>query len=808
MFVSLRWKAIGLIAAILIGLCSLLLFLNQRQMQSLAQQQQQQNFASINKELEGLLIQSYHHYLQLIDLMPALGSNDPQLSLQQLLLSNWPTLQLNWGIEDAAIYDHSGKVLWQTSKVQAPLPQSSDINPTPHWGIVCERSCRQVIIAPILTADKQPQYLQLEITMADMLIDFARISDTYIGIMLPSTSNNGSAVEQLPGWQQDIKIMTSPGSAVPILQALTERVGMHSALNQSNSITFQGRTYDIDIVSIEESRSPGYFVIIADTSSSASIMRASSASHMVAAVAGILFSCLLLLLFIWQPIHRLNRLAEIVPMLTSGNFRTALERLRENRSNHWLTDEIDQLNTIEENVCEQLTAMSDELIQRSNRLHTLATFDTLTQLNNRPVLIEQINAALKVSAADNSFFSLLFIDLDNFKRINDSLGHSAGDELLKVVSQRLRSCVRTTDTIARLGGDEFCIILTSMTYPQDRFGVAQNILRAVSTPIKLGHADVIVSASIGIVSAPADGSSSEELLRNAEIAMYKAKAQGRNNYMQFESYMTDEAVHRVAFESELRRAIRAREFILHYQPQIELENGRVFGFEALIRWQHPERGLLYPDMFISVLEETGLIVPLGSWVIDEVCRQIAHWHSLGQEVTCTAINLSPSQLQDTDLVEQVSASLERHQIPPHSIELEVTETMLMADVELTRKQLSRLQALGVSVAIDDFGTGHSSLSYLKSLPVNVLKIDRSFIQDITSDNDDREIVSAIIAMAHKLGLKVVAEGVETLAHQNILAHNACDFGQGFLYSKPVDAEAALELWQKGCRPPPLAGVKS
>jgi EAL domain-containing protein (putative c-di-GMP-specific phosphodiesterase class I) len=275
--------------------------------------------------------------------------------------------------------------------------------------------------------------------------------------------------------------------------------------------------------------------------------------------------------------------------------------------------------------------------------------------------------------------------------------------------------------------------------------------------------------------------------------MYRAKALGRNKFQKFTSQMTDHAIEQMALENELRRAIREQEFLLYFQPQVDFNNNSIFGFEALIRWQHPDRGLQFPDTFIGSLEETGLIVPLGSWIIDEACRQLREWLDAGAKPIRVAINISPRQLQNYDLATQVEQALRKYSLSPECLELEITESMIMDNIELTHKQLRTLQELGVTIAIDDFGTGHSSLGYLKSLPLDILKIDRTFIMDITQENNDQEIVSAIIAMAHKLNLKVVAEGVETPAHQIMLTQNGCDFGQGYLYSRPIPPADAFEM---------------
>lgn len=793
MFFSLKWKAVCLILAILMTLCGFLISLNSFQLKNLSDHQQQQNFNSLHKALDGLLTQSYRNNLQLIDLLPSMASTSRKdITLPAILDHNWPLLQLNWGINNATLYSAAGQPLWKTSL----LPEPDDVTPptpAPQWKIHCELTCQQVISAPILDINGNVFFLKLEIMISDMLMDFHKITNTDIGLLVDSQQNSTQFVKYLKQWKQSINLITNPKTTLPLLFELEKNYTISDIKNKSSQIVFDQITYEVSLTNTDKNESNSHFIIIVNTNDSTLLMKSSRNSHILVSFGGITISCILLVSFLWGPISRLHTQAELLPLLTTGEFTNAMNRLQKNRSNHWFKDEIDTLNETEELVCKQLTDMRQEIDKKADRLHSMAMFDSLTELANRRAFMEYINEALQREDLENNCFSLLFIDLDNFKRINDSMGHNAGDELLKIVAQRLRSCVRSSDIISRLGGDEFCIILNIMNNHGDHSIVADHILKRLRVPIKLGTAELIISASIGIVSAPQDGNTSEELLQNADLAMYRAKALGRNKFQKFNSLMTDQAVEQMELEGELRRAMREQEFLLYYQPQVDFNNNNIFGFEALIRWQHPTKGMQFPDTFIGTLEETGLIVPLGTWIIDEACRQLREWLDSGARPIRIAINISPRQLQSYDLSTQVEQALRKYSLAPEHLELEVTESMIMENIELTHKQLSSLQELGITVAIDDFGTGHSSLSYLKSLPLDILKIDRAFIMDITQENNDQEIVSAIIAMAHKLKLKVVAEGVETPAHQLVLTQNGCDYGQGYLYSRPIPPADALEM---------------
>jgi len=792
MFFSLKWKAVCLILAILMTLCGFLISLNSYQLKDLANHQQQINFEKLHKALNGLLTQSYRHNLQLMDLLPSMaGASDNNNKLPSILNYNWPLLQLNWGIDNATLYSENGSPLWKTNlEVETRKP---NLAPSPQWHIQCQTTCQQVITSPIIDLQGQVYFLRLEVMITDMILDFNQITNTDIGLLLKTSDNKLESVRDLKRWKRSLKLITQPKTTIPLLANLEKDLTFNEATKKTSSITFNNITYEVSITPIHNNESNSHFAVIVNTNDSSLIMKSARNSHVLVAFGGIAISCILLVSFFWTPIGRLHRQAELLPLLTTGEFKGAMDRLQRNRSNHWLKDEIDILNETEEIVCEQLTEMRQEITKKTDRLHNMAMFDSLTELANRRAFMEYIKEALERENLESNSFSLLFIDLDNFKRINDSMGHNAGDDLLKIVANRLRSCVRSNDIIARLGGDEFCIILNTMSNEGDHGIVADHILKRLRVPIKLGETELIISASIGIVSAPKDGATSEDLLQNADLAMYRAKALGRNKFQKFSSKMTDHAVEQMALESELRRAIREQEFLLYFQPQVDFNNNNIFGFEALIRWQNPEKGMQFPDSFIGALEETGLIVPLGNWIIDEACRQLREWFDAGARPIRVAINISPRQLQSYDLADQVKKSLKKYTLQPEALELEITESMIMDNIELTHKQLSGLRELGVTIAIDDFGTGHSSLGYLKSLPLDILKIDRTFVMDIAEENNDQEIVSAIIAMAHKLNLKVVAEGVETPAHQIMLTQNGCDFGQGYLYSRPVPAADAFEM---------------
>ena len=434
--------------------------------------------------------------------------------------------------------------------------------------------------------------------------------------------------------------------------------------------------------------------------------------------------------------------------------------------------------------------LTSSLAQANQELTQLALHDNLTRLPNRILLEDRIEQMIGKVQRSGGHFALMFLDLDGFKPVNDAFGHHVGDLLLKAVAQRLRDSLRSEDTVARIGGDEF-VVLAELAEAEDAVTVAGQQISLLAQPFQVAGQELRIAASIGIVVYPGDGASQHELLRNADAAMYHAKGNGKNGYSFFEQSMNTNARNHLQLLHDLRAALDRREFTLHYQPKFAA-SGEPIGAEALLRWQHPQRGLLMPDTFIALAERTGLIIPIGDWVLDEACRQMREWYLQGHESWRVAVNLSALQFCHAALVQSVADALQRHQLPARCLTLEITETTAMRDADSSLEILGRLSDMGVDLSIDDFGTGYSSLLYLKRLPANELKIDRGFVRDLEQDSDDAAIVSAIVALGQALDLRIVAEGVETSGQQNFLTRLGCDSLQGFLLGKPVPADQFLE----------------
>jgi diguanylate cyclase (GGDEF)-like protein len=422
-------------------------------------------------------------------------------------------------------------------------------------------------------------------------------------------------------------------------------------------------------------------------------------------------------------------------------------------------------------------------VEATSQVETLAYYDSVTGLPNRALFGDRLAVALAHAQRHRYKLAVLFLDIDRFKQINDSLGHSVGDRLLRIVSTRIRSAMRDEDTVARFGGDEFTILIHIIGKVEDAGKIGAKILDSLKTPITIDERDFVVTSSIGISIYPLDGTDGETLIRNADAAMYRAKDMGRNTYQFYAATMNHKALEALEVENGLRRALAQNEFILYYQPLVDVSTGSVFGLEALIRWQHPELGLLRPDRFIPAAEQSGLIIAMGRWVLREACKQASEWHRRGHKVVM-AVNLSGRQFSDPDLTRQVTEALELAGLPPEYLELEITEGYAMQDVQKAIQTLRQLKSVGVRIAIDDFGTGYSCLSYLKQFPIDTLKLDGSFVRDLGAP-EDAQIALGVIALAHSLKLKVIAEGVETINQLKFLREHACDRLQGYLFSRPM-----------------------
>jgi diguanylate cyclase (GGDEF)-like protein/PAS domain S-box-containing protein len=498
-----------------------------------------------------------------------------------------------------------------------------------------------------------------------------------------------------------------------------------------------------------------------------------------------------------------ERLHESVRELRAAEFELRSTEVALSKEKATLDDHVLQLLQANQNLTvatNEAHTLAEEIDQARIRMVYLAQHDPLTDLPNRILLNDRLAQAIALARRQGKQLAVMFLDLDRFKHINDSLGHAVGDQLLQSVAKRLMAVVRSSDTVCRQGGDEFVILLADVEHAEDAALSAQKILAALTVPHCIDQLELHVTVSIGISIYPEDGQDADTLIKSADTAMYHAKESGRNNYQFFEQTMNVLAVERHSIEGGLRRALERQEFMLLYQPKIDLETGTISGVEALLRWQHPQRGLILPEQFVGIAEDCGLIVPIGAWVLREACRQAQTWQDSGLPSVPVAVNISAVQFRHKDFLASLTGILKDTGLAPRYLELELTESVLMQDADSTACVLKALKAMGVRLAIDDFGTGYSSLSYLKRFPIDTLKIDQSFLRDIihaTSDSDDAAIVAAVVSMGKNLKQRVIAEGVETREQLAFLQAQGCGEGQGFYFSRPVTADALGKLLQTG-----------
>jgi len=514
---------------------------------------------------------------------------------------------------------------------------------------------------------------------------------------------------------------------------------------------------------------------------------------------------------VWNSLYFLSFMATVMVvsagLMESNRRRIFVNAERLQKAQHELRNANESL---EQTVARRTSDLHDaigklgaEMRQREKaekRIRHMAYYDDLTGLPNRSRLRELLANTLERAQQGEQLVGVCFVDMDNFKQINDTLGHTSGDGLLKSIAHRMTAQIRSSDamdrlteapldvTVSRFGGDEFVILLTGLSAPEQAGEIASRIMHDLSRPFRLAGLEIHISVSIGIALYPLDGTDVDVLLKHADIAMYHAKGQGRNNFQFFTDSLNAATLDRLKLENDLRKAVERNEFIAHFQPKVDIQTRRVVGMEALVRWNHPERGIVYPMEFIPIAEESGLILQLGEWIFEAACRQLRLLASLGYESLSVSVNLSNRQFEQCDLAERITSIIQENGVNPQQVELEITESTLMRNPEGAIDTLATLKQAGIKVSVDDFGTGYSSLTYLRRLPLDALKVDRSFVSNIVQSTEDATITSTIVAMAHTLRLKVVAEGVETEEQLRYLAALGCDEVQGFLFARPLSSE--------------------
>lgn len=795
LFVSLYWKSTVGLSLVFLSFIAFFTYFNVEQMKELQNHHRNDNQQQYIVEYNGLLKKTSLQLINIIDGLPNLASQNP--ALESKMDNHWVSLQITWALESAVLLNAEGDVLgqWGDTRIMPSkdLVARSLTSRLPLEELVCFDVCQLAVLSPILNAQGEINLLQLSVSLADLMLDFQRITGSDIGILTPLNENSEASV-QFGKTGLAFSSLTNKPSLEPIMHqhALQKRwrndfvdVGKYLV----TIIDLPSSQYEIMFVSNPDLvGNDAVIVFVSDTTQAREQIDYARHTHIITGLLAIIVSMVLIVLVLWRPIRSLQRQAKALPLLPLGKYEEAKEKLHKMAPNRLFADEISQLQQTSLKVTSQLEEYHQQLTKNSQELHEMAHYDALTGLINRPYLIDRVDEKLSSQDEEERKFAFLYLDLDNFKHINDALGHLVGDNLLSIVASRLKDCIGEDDLAARTGGDEFCLVLSRAYSEKQVIAVARKVLSLLEEPIAIEGRRLSVSSSIGITLSLLDGVSAATLLQNADLAMYQAKASGKNSFHIFNHQLHKDADSRMALEEELRHAVEREEFELHYQPQIDLKTGKLIGCEALLRWMHPERGLLSPFFFIDTVESNGLIIPIGKWIIHEACRQCADWQHRGLGEIKVSVNLSARQFSDPDLLTDIKQAISLHRVNPELLEFEVTESLLATDIKHAIALLKELQSLGMTIAIDDFGTGYSSLNYLKQLPLDKLKVDRAFIMDLPDDNDDKQITAAIIAMAHTLNLKVVAEGVETVEQMSFLQELNCEIGQGYLFDKPLSAD--------------------
>lgn len=782
-YLSLSWKMLILLLSILLVLITWftslsLLHMNQQFNRQQAQRkaQGQQYFQLYNQSVNQQLLSWMQSFADLQNLNEAahFGAFSHALALQA------DSLQMNYAVQGISLF-YDGQVQLLQGEISPDdahaLVQQTLLEQRPISNIHCNKHCTKSLSLPLLNSHGDIAILVLETTLTDVLFSLHQTLSTEVAILMRRPGDTLA--------QQFTVLQASDHEQMRrIAQSVPGNMDVDTILRDGVIIFIDTRSYFLHLIQLNQQDEETHFLLMVEDVTHA-MQDKQRYEQQIFTVAGSCFiAVLLLILYITRRIsRRILKLAGALPLL-------AQRRYVEFRQQSLVKPGMfqDELNTFNDSVLRlshELEHLDLQLADNTASLERMAMFDTLTGLANRNMLQYQIQLALASLAQRPGFVGLLFLDLDKFKTVNNSRSHAIGDQLLIETSKRLRSVTAAAEVVCRFGGDEFVIVLPQLDSPSQIEQLAIRVMEQFTTPFTLEHVAITLSASIGISYTNNPQQGEDELIRQADLAMYQAKNNGRNCYVVFNEKMSSDLASRLQLEVELRQAISQQQFSLSLQPQVDLRSGRLFGFEALLRWQHPTRGLVPPDEFISVLEQTQLIVDVGYWVFERSCQRYLDLMGLGLHDVIIAVNVAADQFLQPDFALRLAGILQQYQLSATHFELELTESTLVSHVSQTLDAMHQLKAMGFRFAIDDFGTGYSSLNYIKQMPVDTIKIDKSFVMAMLESSSDFQIIVSTIAMVQKLGLQVVAEGVESLAHLQLLQQYHCDLAQGYYLSRPI-----------------------
>lgn len=698
-------------------------------------------------------------------------------TLVQRLAEQSANMQLHLNIEQIWLHDSKMQLLYssgqQTSYFSPDLVQKVLKQQSPLTLNLCVQYCVKQLSLPVLNSSGEIAVMTVTTTLVDILSALHQSLNSDVALIRASRSDNGKTSREL--------ISSSNPELLKALLLQVSDVQADLALTKGLELDDSGQRY---LISAFEMQSQGVYLTVVDNISDF-VATNDGYRRQLLVTSGILFGCMVLLVYlIMRRISlKLKKLSTALPLLSQKQY-AGFRQQSHFQTSFW-PDEVDLLRQAAEELSVELELLNHKVEQHTNELEKVAMYDLLTTLPNRNMLQYQLERMLSSLAVEKKFLAVLFVDLDDFKRINDSLGHAQGDKLLKLVALRLKDCCRANDLLCRFGGDEFVFVVPQLTDMDTPFRLASQILQRIQQPLSIDQQSFVMTASIGLTVSAANPVLSDDLIRQADLAMHEVKVNGGNGAQAYNLDMFQRVQQRVLLEQDLKEALALNQFSISFQPQITIATGALYGFEALIRWRHPVRGMVPPDEFIPVLEQSRQIVPLGYWIIEQCMQQCLSLLHSGLHHFRIAINLSAEQFVDPELIPTLKLLLDKYELQGCYFELELTERTLVQSIETMLNIMSQIKAMGIHFAIDDFGTGYSSLSYLKKMPMDCIKIDKSFLSGMLENAADFQIIASTIAMVQKLQLQVVAEGVETREQLELLRQQGCDIAQGYLIARPI-----------------------
>ncbi|WP_426415312.1 putative bifunctional diguanylate cyclase/phosphodiesterase [Aestuariirhabdus sp. LZHN29] len=799
-FMSLRWKSLVLYTLLLLALLGSLTALTlfwfdsyQRQNQNSRVEEQRSNIERVFRLNSENIIRSLESFLD--------RGRDPELQQNSISMKNaftafWENNALRNDFEYAWLLDTQGSILasWGAPPLFEWSQGVTEVLRTlsPVEGVRCETRCLHYTALPAHWAGRDERVLVIASSLIQPVISLREIHNVDIALLIEDD------LTQFGGWSARVQSLSNRTQLEPLLYEASSQFSLKEISASSHTIDLNDHYYRIWSQPLGNDGVSGHLLFVDDVSEQERALNQYLWQVSVLALGILLVGQIIGYLAYSAPIRRLNDLAQAMPMLAYQKFDDTRALLRKERGR--LGDELNQLEDAGIELADQLEALTQEVRHRTVQLENMALFDPLTGLPNRNLLLQFLNESLQAQASDHSLLAVILLDLDDFKRINNSLGHEIGDNLLVSLSQRLANTLRESDMVGRFGGDVFVVILPNAESRERILKIVSSLLDEIRQPLQLLDQSFVIAASLGVTFASSEQpGNAEELIKQADTAMHEAKARGKNAFCIFDKQMTHSVENRVAMERELRVAVEQQQFCLHLQPQISLGSGHLTGFEALIRWQHPQQGLLSPAAFLRDLENGEHNIAVGFWVIEhglELLARVCRHTRLNLKL---AVNMNPELFLDKRLTAFVEQQLARQKLSPGQLEFELTESLLVKDMSAVAAQMSRLAKMGVTIAIDDFGTGYSSLAYLRQLPVDVLKIDRAFVANVPHNSKDALLVCSILSMAKQLHMEVVAEGIEHGEQAEFLREQGCPLGQGFKISRPIDEARLLGVMDQRLR---------